>query len=126
MQGDGQLNCVERAELAAHRVLADEVARELVVGVQDPKGPEHLPPDIGKEPPAKDAEIGAGKGPGPDLPGEAREHLDGGEPRDEELRAGSSEDGLDLWGAALDVVALDESTRVEEEAGHLEPVRPFV
>src|SRR4051794_30500437 len=121
MQGDGQLDGVESAELPTHRVLADEVASELVVGIQDPQGPEGLPPDIGEEPLAKDAVVGARKGSRPDLPGKAREHLDGRKPRDEEFRVGSPEDGLDLWRAALDVVILNEGTRVEEGAGHLDP-----
>jgi hypothetical protein len=77
-------------------VFSDEVAGELVVGIQDPEGPDSLPPDIGKEPLAEGAVVGAGEGPGPNLPSEAGEHLDGGEPRDEELRAGGPEDGPDL------------------------------
>ena len=47
--GNGQLDGVQRAELSAHRVLADEVARELIVGVQHANGTDRLPPDVAEE-----------------------------------------------------------------------------
>jgi len=120
-EGHGQLDGVQGAERTSQSVRADEVAGELIVGVQDTAGLEEPSLHVSEEKTAEAGEIGAAQDTGTDLDGERRQQLDRGKPRDEEFRTrlGHTITGMAvnttcfaLYGVPLEDVALSASARL--------------
>src|SRR5512142_460792 len=123
MQGDGQLEGIESANLAGESVACDQVLGAVVMRVEEANNLISPPGDLGREEPPQTGEFSEVERSGSDLDGEGRDGLDQRHPRDEQLGPRYADESVHHGGPGFRVVVLDQSAGIKEEAGHLKAFR---